>query len=380
MAPSFRVAFFASCDDNYIPTTAAALLSFRRFFGDARHGYFIVGSHISNANADLLLKLNVTFVDVSNLCKVFETHRNARCTKYVKECFYIAAGPSVFYQNTEYDFCLSLDGDVFCQREFDLAGLCKPVRHVGMRGVGPLRRCFEDRAVRFKGECDHRAELIRLGFPEETVDSPQTLEYNTGVIIWNVRGLNRWWFELCERVFVGLDGAFESDQDLISMAAAHPSVDVHEFDECYNFNYSMDTYKANWKLWFDFYFRNRNVDGVYISHFIREKPWIRGNAIFPMQQHLVNQWRAHIRSLPHGLDCRWEEARADYEIKGSMLIQALMHALFMWHMVNHVVAIPNLKYTTPIFTYSVYILTLTKKLHSALFAFAPMLWYNCRIT
>ena len=28
MAPSFRVAFFASCDDNYIPTTAAALLSF----------------------------------------------------------------------------------------------------------------------------------------------------------------------------------------------------------------------------------------------------------------------------------------------------------------------------------------------------------------
>lgn len=364
MAPRFRVAFFASCDDKYVPTTAAALLSFRRFFKDEKHGYFIVGSHLSKEHADLLLKLDITYIDVASLCRVFADERNERCTKYPKECFYIAAGPSVFVQNTDFDYCISIDGDVFCQRKFDLAELCKPVLGIGMRGVGPLKRCFDDRIVRFKGECDHRTALIKLGFPHEYLDSPERLEYNTGFIIWNVRALNRWWFELCERVYKGLNGAFESDQDLISMAAAHPSVHIVELSEEYNYNYSMDTYRVNWKLWFDFYFRNKRTDDIYVSHFIRGKPWVPGSAVLPMQMHLVNNWREFIRGLPHGLGQKWPAAQADYTFDGSMLIASLMHALFMWHMVNHVVAIPRLRYTTPIFNVSMRALQIGARLYS----------------
>ena len=49
---------------------------------------------------------------------------------------------------------------------------------------------------------------------------------------------------------------------------------------------------------------------------------------------------------------------------GSMLIASLMHALFMWHMVNHVVAIPRLRYTTPIFNVSMRALQIGARLYS----------------
>ncbi len=97
--------FFSTANDNYVSNAATSLLAIRQFIPDAK--LYILSKKISPKNKRLLKRKKIDFIELDLTYLFFQTW------EYPIECYYIFAGPEIFY-NLGFKYSVYIDGDVLC--------------------------------------------------------------------------------------------------------------------------------------------------------------------------------------------------------------------------------------------------------------------------
>lgn len=95
--------FYSTANDEYIKKSITSLLSVREHVPDAH--LCVLCTNVSNKNKKLLKKYNISYKEI-DLGDTFKDD------VYPKECFYLFAGPELFYEDG-YNYSIYLDGDVY---------------------------------------------------------------------------------------------------------------------------------------------------------------------------------------------------------------------------------------------------------------------------
>ena len=134
MRPSPKnTAFYSTCNDAYIKRSATALLSIKQHVSGAQ--LFIISRRVSQENQQLLKKVGIKLIDI-DLRGKFTRH-----WQYPVECYYIFAGPEMFYEKG-FSYALYVDGDVLCcANPFKDVGV---VRSIAGTSPGDCRGVFCD--------------------------------------------------------------------------------------------------------------------------------------------------------------------------------------------------------------------------------------------
>jgi len=112
-----KIALFTSCTENYVNET---IISFRSFLEHNPDTFdcFLIGNSFSDNSKQLLKENNINFIneDLSDVFKVEDGW------PYPSECFWIYKGPKTLLE-LGYKYSLSVDSDVYCNKNLDLTWL-----------------------------------------------------------------------------------------------------------------------------------------------------------------------------------------------------------------------------------------------------------------
>jgi pyruvyltransferase len=119
-----RLAVFSAGTEDYVGYIVTAMRSFMRHPEQRPMDFHVLGRGFSPRSLELLRRHGIHYLDL-DLTDVFPRGTHDR---YPSECFWIFKGPELFHE-LGYEFSLSVDGDVWCNRPLDLDWLPE-VRHL----------------------------------------------------------------------------------------------------------------------------------------------------------------------------------------------------------------------------------------------------------
>lgn len=102
-----NTAFFSCASDSYIYRAAVSLLSIRKTLPNAR--LYILSKYISDNNKRFLNKHSIQYIELDLTYLFFQIWQ------YPIECYYIFAGPELFYK-LGFQYCVYIDGDTLCMK------------------------------------------------------------------------------------------------------------------------------------------------------------------------------------------------------------------------------------------------------------------------
>lgn len=284
------MAIFATADDKYVPACTMALRSFQRWFPDC--SYFLLGTRaaMSQRSIALLERYKIELIDV-DLAHRFR--RSACCDNgNAVERFYLFSGPELLWAKG-YRYSLSVDGDVFCSRPFDLQALCDGVEGFRGRAIGTLARTLRNKQRQQHQKFDFEDWRVRdvLGMDENHCRS--RWEVNSGVLVWNNMAMARHRLaEQAARVFDACGRCFCGDQELLAFTAAACGLPFTEMDDTFNFRFFEGAAQPDPRLIEQM--RRGECNRIRIVHFVFSKPWCPVRAPSAVKAHFINAWRVFV--------------------------------------------------------------------------------------
>jgi hypothetical protein len=285
-----KVAIFATADERYVPPSVMALRSFQRWFPE--YNYFLLGLRVAMSAQSLALisRYGIELIDVDEAVRFVRPARYKNVNPL--ECFYIFKGPELLAERG-YRYSLSVDGDVFCPRRFDLSAMCEGIQGFGGRPVGTLARTLGYKQRQQNEEFDFNDQRVYdvLGIDQEICQT--RYEVNSGVVAWNnVAMAECEFFKKAVRVFKDCHGCFRGDQELLAFTAAAYHLPFSELDDSYNYNFFEDSLRCDAEL------REQMRQGqcwrIRIVHFVWCKPWRPTVAQHAVKAYFINQWRQFV--------------------------------------------------------------------------------------
>jgi len=253
---SHKIAFFATCDDNYVKPSITALKSVQRFHPE--YDYFIIGNLKDENTKKLIKQQNISFIYL-DLHKIF--HRK---TRWPSQCFWIFKGPEIFF-NKGYKYSCSIDGDTLCLR--------------------PLTLNFFERKKTFD-----------IYGKRKAIDN----KFNSGVLFYNNVQLQKQHFFSKVTHLYNHNHSFKGDQCLLNKMDQMKMFKMCNIGSYYNLllspQYDMFI-KMNNDINKNILSKNKVLEHVYIVHFIFKKPWSNPDRLYPEHATLDQEWQLFNRTL-----------------------------------------------------------------------------------
>ncbi len=276
-----RLAIFSTGTENYAPNMVTTLRSFMLHNDGRAFDYYVFGRSFSAQTRHLIERHGIHYVnmDFSALFKRDKRHR------YPSECFWIFKGPELFNE-MGYEYSLSVDGDMWCNRRLDLDWLTQ-MNHIA--GIDRGLNVAEFLAA--MGQYDR----LKMQIPIPTLNE-RRIATNTGVLFYNNKALaDVCFFERIAEVYTRSEAAGITregdDSTLALLMAVHPNIQLLVLQKLWNAyrglykRFSRDdpayySYLADW------------IENAYIVHHAQIKPW-EFTARFPnrVSEHFVTLWK-----------------------------------------------------------------------------------------
>lgn len=276
-----RLAIFSAGTENYATQMATTLRSFMLHNEGRPFDYFVFGRSFSGKTRQLIARHGIRYVDM-DLNARFPRNKNHR---YPGECFWIFKGPDLFNE-MGYEYSLSVDGDIWCNRRLDLDWL-NQVNHI----AGIDRGCSVVAFLKKLGQY----EQLKKHIP--TVASAVCrIATNSGVLFYNNKVLADFGFldrlaELYNRSETAGIARVGDDSTLALFFAAYPDIQLLVLEQAWNaflgmyrwFSRNDPAYYSHLSGW---------IENAYLVHHARIKPWESG-ARFPnrVSEHFVLVWK-----------------------------------------------------------------------------------------
>ena len=235
--------FFSTANDKYVSNAAISLISIRDFVPDAK--LYILSRNISPKNKRFLKRKNINFIELDLTYLFFQTW------EYPIECYYIFAGPKIFY-DLGFQYSVYIDDDILCLKN-PLVN-CEDIIDIGGVKVNTFRELFGE-------EKDILLNTMKI---DETIFEQKRI--NSGVVYMNNQ-------QLVKLKFLETSGELylkcwtqgiprKGDDSLFAL-----------FQLCKNEELSPKILPDNYN-YINQYHKNNHIDqSVIFFHFDADKPW-----------------------------------------------------------------------------------------------------------
>ena len=277
----FRLAVFSSGTESYLACMVTSLRSFMQHNRQRPFDYYILGHAFSEESRDLLRRYGIRYVDLD----IGDAFPREQRDRYPRECFWIFKGPEIF-NGMGYDFSLSVDGDIWCNRHLDLDWLPNVEHIAGIDRGGSV-------ADFLSGLGQYPLLKKHFGISDSVGQRRAT---NSGVLFYNNKALATLGFfervvKLCtDSEAIGVHRAGD-DSTLALLLAVYPEIQLFELEKMWN------AYRGLTRQWsihdprYNRYLAHW-IDEARIVHLAAIKPWTPIKR-FPnrVARHFTLAWR-----------------------------------------------------------------------------------------
>lgn len=257
-----KIALYTSCDSNYINET---IISFKSFTNKNINTFdcFLIGNSFSNKDIEKLKEHNITYINED----LYDEYKIELNWPYPSECFWIYKGPVIFYE-MGYEYSLSIDSDVYCNKKLDLTWL------FNINIIAGSTKINNRTAHNFLSGLDN-INIIKNVFNDFNFNE-NSIDLSAGVLFYNNKNyVDNNIYELSLNLFK------RSKLNNISRKGDDSLMSLMVFLSDPSFFYYLDNHWNNYNL-------NDNFKESYILHGSPIKPWVKGKTEF--SKYLNEQW------------------------------------------------------------------------------------------